>query len=88
MTKKILLAALFVALYLTVFDLFVEGPVGLSLETYACLGKELEPGQILMKKMPKKNFGFRYPFDFRYAVSGSEPDDAVYCLGKSVKRIK
>lgn len=88
MKKKILLAVLFIVLYLTVFDLFVEGPVGLNVETYACLGKELKARQAFMQKMPKKNFSFRYPFDFRYAVSEDAPEGAVYCLGKSVKRVR
>lgn len=88
MKKKIFLTVLFIVLYLTAFDLFVEGPTGLSAKMYACLGKELRPEQIWLKKMPRKTFSFRYPFNFRYAVNANDPIDVVYCFGKNIQKIR
>lgn len=86
--KKILIALAFFVIYLTMFDLFVEGPAGISPDGgKGCLGVKLNPDNSVIQKIPPISFGWRYPFNFRFEIKKNDPE-IIHCLGKNIVRIK
>lgn len=80
--KKILAAILFIILYLSVLNVFIEGAVGLVPENKFCLGIELSRKNKIINKFPEGDLGIKYPFLIRYKVADKN-QDLIYCLGKN-----
>lgn len=80
--KKILAAILFIILYLSILNVFIEGAVGLVPENKFCLGIELNEKNYIINKSPEGDLGIKYPFPVRYKVADKN-QDLIYCLGKN-----
>lgn len=86
--RKVLVTLAFLIIYLIMFDLFVEGPVGISPDGgKGCLGASVDSSNPIIRKTPAVAFGWRYPFNFRFEIKKNAPE-ITHCLGKNIVRIK